>query len=100
MKKQIEPREQDIQGMTSQINDMEIELSQYNSNNSNLNLKISHLKLKVSAAEKEVETEKEQVKGCLAIVKRFKVDLNECIQHIQNPKKLKVCIIIKTPDTN
>lgn len=90
LKKQIEPREQDIQGMTSQIKEMDIELQQYNSNNSSLNLKITDLKLKVTAAEKEVETEKEKVKGCLAIVKRFKIDLNECIQHIQNPKKLKV----------
>lgn len=69
---------------------MDIELQQYNSNNSSLNLKISDIKLKVTAAEKEVETEKEKVKACLAIVKRFKIDLNECIQHIQTPKKLKV----------
>ena len=69
---------------------MDSELQQYNNNNSSLHLKISDLKLKVNAAEKEVETEKEKVKGCLAIVKRFKIDLNECIQQIQNPKKLKV----------
>jgi peptidoglycan hydrolase CwlO-like protein len=69
---------------------MDQELQQYNQNNSSLELSIAELKLKVKAAEKEVDKEKEKVKFCLAIVKRFKMDIQECVQHIQNPKLLKV----------
>ena len=69
---------------------MDIELQQYNKNNAQLELSISDLKLKVKAAEKEVDREKEKVKSSLAVVRRFKVDISECAQHIQDPKVLKV----------
>jgi chromosome segregation ATPase len=68
---------------------MDIELQQYNKNNSALELSIADLKLKVKAAEKEVDTEKERVKAFLATVRRFKVDINDCVQHIQDPKAMK-----------
>jgi chromosome segregation ATPase len=68
---------------------MDIELQQYNKNNSALELNIADLKLKVKAAEKEVEAEKERVKAFLAVVRRFKVDINDCVQHIQDPKVMK-----------
>jgi peptidoglycan hydrolase CwlO-like protein len=74
---------------------MDIELQQYNKNNAQLELSISDLKLKVKAAEKEVEREKERVKSSLAVVRRFKVDINECAQHIQEPKVLKVNLFVK-----
>ncbi|KAJ3190576.1 Cilia- and flagella-associated protein 57 [Irineochytrium annulatum] len=89
LKRQIEPRELDIQGMTHQIKEMDVELEHYHKANSNLELTIADLKLKLKAAEKEVATEYSKVKACMATVRRFKVDLNECVQHIQDPKVLK-----------
>ncbi|KAJ1567027.1 hypothetical protein HK405_007462, partial [Cladochytrium tenue] len=101
LKRQIEPREQDIQGMTQQIKarpipclvfnsiEMDVELEHYHKTNSNLELEIADLKLKLKAAEKEVEKEKARVKACVSVIHRFKVDLNDCIQYIQEPKLLK-----------
>ncbi|KAJ3220181.1 Cilia- and flagella-associated protein 57 [Dinochytrium kinnereticum] len=92
LKRQIEPRERDIQGMTHQIKEMDVELEHYNKANSNLELAIADLKLKLKAAEKEVAKERSKIKACAATVKRFKVDLNECVQYIQEPKQLKASI--------
>ncbi|KAJ3044625.1 Cilia- and flagella-associated protein 57 [Rhizophlyctis rosea] len=92
LKRQIEPREQDIQGMTHQIKEMDAELEHYHKANSDLELTITDLKLKLRAAEKEVAKERERVTSCAATVKRFKVDLNECVQFIQEPKVLKAHI--------
>lgn len=68
---------------------MDVELEHYHKANSNLELTIADLKLKLRAAEKEVAKEHAHVKACAAMVKRFKVDLNECVQYIQEPKLLK-----------
>ncbi|KAJ3117421.1 Cilia- and flagella-associated protein 57 [Phlyctochytrium bullatum] len=92
LKRQIEPRERDIQGMTQQIKEMDVELEHYNKANSNLELAIADLKLKLKAAEKEVSKERSKIKACAATVKRFKVDLNECVQYIQEPKQLKASV--------
>ena len=69
---------------------MDAELEHYHKANSDLELAITDLKLKLRAAEKEVAKERERVTSCAATVKRFKVDLNECVQFIQEPKVLKV----------
>ena len=69
---------------------MDVELDHYHKANSNLELTIADLKLKLKAAEKEVANEREKVKTCSATIRRFKVDLNECVQYIQEPKILKV----------
>ncbi|KAI8852314.1 hypothetical protein BC829DRAFT_73466 [Chytridium lagenaria] len=71
---------------------MDVELEHYNKANSNLELAIADLKLKLKAAEKEVAKERAKIKACAATVKRFKVDLNECVQYIQEPKQLKASI--------
>ncbi|KAJ3074808.1 Cilia- and flagella-associated protein 57 [Podochytrium sp. JEL0797] len=89
LKRQIEPREQDIQGMTHQIKEMDVELEHYHKANSDLDLSIADLKLKLKAAEKQVAKERSRVKGCCATIKKFKVDLNQAVQYIQEPKMLK-----------
>jgi WD40 repeat protein/ElaB/YqjD/DUF883 family membrane-anchored ribosome-binding protein len=92
LKKQIEPREKDIQGMTVQIKEMDVELENYHRSTSELELQIADLKLKLKAAEKEVEKERSQVNTGISFVRRFKVDLEDMIQHIQDPKKLKTSL--------
>ncbi|KAJ3100632.1 Cilia- and flagella-associated protein 57 [Physocladia obscura] len=89
LKRQIEPREQDIQGMTQQIKEMDVELEHYHKANSDLELAIADLKLKLKAAEKQVTKERCRVKGCCTTIRKFKVDLNECVQFIQEPKIMK-----------
>ncbi|KAJ3228464.1 Cilia- and flagella-associated protein 57 [Clydaea vesicula] len=89
LKRQIEPREQDIQGMTAQIKDMDVELDQYFKSNSKLELAITDLKIQLKAAESEVTRERERWKVLSTNVWRFKVDLIECLQYIQEPKMLK-----------
>jgi len=69
---------------------MDIELDQYTSSNLKLDLAIQDLTLKLRAAEKEVANEREKVRMCANTVKRFRVDLNECVQNISEPKLLKV----------
>lgn len=92
LKNQIEPREKDIQSMTGQIKEMDVELQQYNQMNNTIELAISDLKLKVKAAEKEVRKERARYQACEAIVKRFKLDLSQCMSNIQSPAALKQSI--------
>ncbi|KAJ1339895.1 hypothetical protein BSLG_005430 [Batrachochytrium salamandrivorans] len=92
LKKQIEPREQDIQGMTQQIKDMNVELDHYHRANADLDLAISDLKLKLKAAEKEVATERSKVNSGVALIRRFKIDLSETVQYVQEPKLLKTSL--------
>lgn len=89
LKKQIEPRENDIQGMTAQIKDMNVELENYHKSTSELDLSIADLKLKLKAAEKEVVKERNQALQGISLIRNFKIDLESMIQHIQEPKMLK-----------
>ncbi|KAK6099155.1 hypothetical protein MT418_000606 [Batrachochytrium dendrobatidis] len=89
LKKQIEPREQDIQGMAQQIKEMNVELEHYHRANADLDLTITDLKLKLKAAEKEVAKERSKVNAEVALIRRFKVDLSETVQYVQDPKLLK-----------
>jgi chromosome segregation ATPase len=90
LKKQIEPRERDIQSMNQQITEMDEELEGYHKTTSELDLQISDLNLKLKAAEKEVEKEKDNVANAVKTIKRFKIDMHEMIKHVEDPKKLKV----------
>jgi hypothetical protein len=76
--------------MTSQISDMDVELENYHRATSGLDLSIIELKLKLKAAEKEVERERKLVNSGIAFVRRFKIDLGETVQYLQDGKKLKV----------
>jgi len=69
---------------------MDVELEHYSKINSNLELVIEDYKLKLNASEKEVFLEKENVLAIASTIKRFKVELTECMQYIMEPKLLKV----------
>jgi hypothetical protein len=68
---------------------MDEELSSFNKSNANLDLAVNDLRLKLRAAEKQVQIEKTKVFYYNSIIKKFKADLNECAQYIQDPKPLK-----------
>ena len=61
LKRQIEPREEDIRTMTGQISDMGNELSHYSATNNGMQLTIGDLKLKLKAVEAETAKEREGV---------------------------------------
>lgn len=71
---------------------MDVELAQYHKSNSKLELEITDMKLKLKSAEKEVCKEREKWKLLSTTVWRFKVDLVETLQHIQDPKMLKTSL--------
>jgi predicted nucleic acid-binding Zn-ribbon protein len=66
------------------------ELQQFNQENMDLTMNITELKYKLKTAENEVYKEREKWKKIASNIKQFKIELNECIQHIQDPKDLKV----------
>ncbi|CAB1332248.1 unnamed protein product, partial [Coregonus sp. 'balchen'] len=74
LKKQIEPRENDIKEMKEQIHE---------------ELDIAELKLKLTTTDKEMHKGLKKVRDVEALVRRFKTDLHNCVGFIQEPKRLK-----------
>merc|ERR1712003_564938 len=93
LKKQIEPRENDIKAMKDQIQEMDTELERYNKNNTALDLKIEESKQKLKANKEEMAVQRQKVHDMEAELKRFRTDVSNCVQHIQDPQKLKTKIV-------
>eukprot|EP00163_Fabomonas_tropica_P019041 TRINITY_DN334_c0_g1_i4.p1 TRINITY_DN334_c0_g1~~TRINITY_DN334_c0_g1_i4.p1 ORF type:complete len:1057 (+),score=414.00 TRINITY_DN334_c0_g1_i4:945-4115(+) len=89
LKKQIEPRELEMADMKDQIKEMDQELERYHKNNSNLELTINDLRLKLNGMQADSGLQRQRINDLEAIIRRFKTDLHECVQHIQDPKMLK-----------
>ncbi|XP_043860476.1 cilia- and flagella-associated protein 57 isoform X1 [Dromiciops gliroides] len=115
LKKQIEPRENEIKAMKEQIQEMEAELERFHKQNTQLELNITELWQKLRATDQEMRRERQKVlhvprgdpsaltsgllspgRCCLAperdmeaLVKRFKIDLHNCVGYIQEPRQLK-----------
>lgn len=92
LKKQIEPRENDIKAMKEQIQEMESELERFHKQNTQLELNITELRQKLKATDKEMHQERQRVRDVEAAVRRFKTDLHNCVGYIQDPKLLKESI--------
>jgi regulator of replication initiation timing len=93
LKRQIEPRENEIQQMLRQIQEMDRELEGYHLENNKLDLEAKDLKQKLAAAERDAETIRNQVQDSKILVQRFKVDFNDCMRLIDDPRELKVRFI-------
>ncbi|XP_062849861.1 cilia- and flagella-associated protein 57 [Trichomycterus rosablanca] len=89
LKKQIEPRENEIKEMKEQIQKMEGELEQFHQKNTQLELDVAEMNLKLRATDKEMHREKQRVRDVESLVRRFKIDLHNCVGFIQEPKQLK-----------
>ncbi|CAG9461063.1 unnamed protein product [Pedinophyceae sp. YPF-701] len=89
LKKQIEPREAEIARMRDQTREMDHELERYHKQNGSLELAISELKLRVQALQGEVLQQRTKLGDARVYVKRFRHDLHDCVQHVQEPKVLK-----------
>merc|ERR1719265_1317247 len=94
LKAQIDPKNDDIAEMRQQIQAMDAELEDYMRKNKQLALDISQLQMKQRALQEEIKTQKRKLKDDMALIKRFKIDLHECMQFIQEPKQLKEAVAL------
>jgi ribosomal protein S15P/S13E len=89
LKKQIEPKMEQIAAMKEQINKMDQELERYHKNNANLELSISDLKLKLGGVQRELKAQRNRAKDAEAYITRFKTEVHDVVQAIQDPHALK-----------
>jgi len=92
LKAQIDPKNDDIASMLTQIQAMEGELDDYMRKNKQLALDISQLQMKQRALQEEIKSQKKRLRDDLALIKRFKLDLSECMECIAEPKQLKEAV--------
>ncbi|CAJ1350252.1 unnamed protein product [Effrenium voratum] len=89
LKAQIDPKTADIASMKTQTQAMEDELNDYKRKNKQLALQISQLQMKQRALQEEIKAQKRKLRDDLALIKRFKLDLSDCMETIAEPKALK-----------
>merc|ERR1719321_1027039 len=83
LKAQIDPKNDSLASMQTQIQAMNGELDEYMRNNKKLALEISQLQMKQRALQEEIKSQKKRLKDDMALIKRFKIDLHECMECIQ-----------------
>ncbi|XP_072199610.1 cilia- and flagella-associated protein 57 [Excalfactoria chinensis] len=91
-RKQIESRENDIKIMKEQIQEMEGELEQLHKENTQLKLNTTQLQQKLKATDNELHKERQKKQNMETLIKRFKMDLHNCVGFVQDYKKLKAGI--------
>merc|ERR1719313_1960678 len=89
LKSQIDPKNESITEMKKQIQATDADLEDYHRKNKLLQVNIEQLQEKQRTLQKEIVTQRKKMTDCQTIIKRFKNDLHECVQHIQDPKLLK-----------
>mmetsp|Transcript_9007 Transcript_9007/g.25093 ORF Transcript_9007/g.25093 Transcript_9007/m.25093 type:complete len:1245 (-) Transcript_9007:111-3845(-) len=89
LKAQIDPKTGAIESMKKQTQAMDDELNDYIRRNKQLALEISQLQMKQRALQEEIKSQKRRLKDDLSLIKRFKLDLSDCMETIQEPKQLK-----------
>jgi len=92
LKAQIDPKNDDIAEMRQQIKAMDFELEEYQRKNKQLALDISQHQMKQRALVEEIKSQKKKLFGDLMLIKRFKLDLDECIAFASEPKHLKEAV--------
>mmetsp|Transcript_78194 Transcript_78194/g.211524 ORF Transcript_78194/g.211524 Transcript_78194/m.211524 type:complete len:1255 (-) Transcript_78194:77-3841(-) len=93
LKAQIDPKNDSIAEMKRQIQAMDADLEDYHRKNKQLQLSIEQLHVKQRTLQEEVVSQRKKMTDCQTIIKRFKNDLHECVQFIQEPKQLKESVM-------
>ncbi|XP_040421974.1 cilia- and flagella-associated protein 57 isoform X1 [Cygnus olor] len=88
-KKKIGSCENDTKTMNEQIHEMEGELERFQKESTHLKLNITQLQQKLKAADHNMHKERQKKQNMEALIKRFKMDLHNCVGFIQDYKKLK-----------
>merc|ERR1719221_193617 len=89
LKAQIDPKNDSIAEMKKQIQAMDADLEDYHRKNKQLQVNIQQLTSKQKSLQQEIVTQRKKMLESQTIIKRFKTDLHEAIQYIQEPKLLK-----------
>lgn len=93
LKRDIGPREIEIQKLNEQTNKMRQELKHFNRVNQNLALIVDDLRMRQEGLTNEVTHLREQLDEQEGFKKKFKDDVFECLHHIADFKKLKKGVI-------
>merc|ERR1711920_1204881 len=75
--------------MKKQIQAMDSDLEDYHRKNKQLQDNIDQLQIKQKSLQEEIVTQRKRMTDCQTVIKRFKTDLHECVQFIQEPKQLR-----------
>lgn len=78
--------------MKETIKEMDAELERYNKTNQQFELENSSLQLKLDALQKELLRQRTQLADADALNRRFRTDLEETVQYIQDYKMLKASV--------
>merc|ERR1712097_28298 len=89
LKRQIEPRENEIADMKEQIKEMDQELEQYHKSNAALDLMIGELRLKLDGMSKELSQQKSLIKAGESYTRKFRRDLAMCAAGVEDQNDLK-----------
>merc|ERR1712028_293145 len=89
LKRQIEPRENEITDMKEQIKEMDHELEQFHKSNAQLDLMIGELRKRLDAMQMEIMRQRANLGDQDSLVRRFRSELHESVQFIQDPKMLR-----------
>jgi len=88
LKHEIEPRETEIVSLKDQIKAMDYELEKYHHSNANMDILIGDLRNKLDGMQSVASNIRSLVHRANASVRIFKADLEQCVQHVQDPNKL------------
>lgn len=91
--RQIEPRQKEIIRLKQQIQEMDQELGTYHTDNGTLDLMITDLKLKENGMDQELDEQSGLSGNMISVIKRFRVDLQNAYNQIEDYKKLKELVI-------
>merc|ERR1712228_464469 len=89
LKAQIDPKNDSITEMKKQIQLLDTDLEEYHKRNKQLSLSIKELQTTQTSLQEEIVSQKKKKIDCQTMIKRFKTDLHESVQFIQDPKQLK-----------
>ncbi len=89
LRRQIEPRQNEISDMRSQMKEMDLELQQYYVSNASLDLMIGELKLKMEGMQRELKEEDDLLLSASSLLNTFQDDLHDTVKHLLDYKQLK-----------
>lgn len=89
LKALIDPKTRDIREMQAQIQAMDSELVDYHRQGKLSAMELGQLKLKHKALRDEINSQRQQIAQGEHRMRRLQLDIYECMQHVQDPNKLK-----------
>lgn len=89
LKAQIDPKNDKIAEMKKEIQAMDSDPEDYHRKNTQLQVNIQQLTNKHKTLQDDIVSQRKKMTDCQTVIKRFKTDLHECVQFIQEPRLLK-----------